>query len=525
MQVEGKKQKSYLDFEPQPLLFLRASWILCTYHMPLHRLPTTTSLPGDDPVWALIKSYEETCRNLREMRAQIVSLQAQESLLEARRISINSTLAMVSRRARDQVFATSEIMESIFAFAVCPTTEDNTDYYPEDAFYSQAVRYSDAYPVVHAIARVSSLWRNIAHHTPRLWQRIVFSRWRLAPRADHSCASFRLRSWLRRSFPLPLIIQWEDLYSEPDQSVPWGMPLFDSLTAHSFRWQTAKLQIRFPRYNSSFPLALPKLENLYFYGLGDDSIPALGSMPLLRNLALVGSDTASATTFPWQQLTSLGIFRTNNIPYAVIQSCCTLERLYVDTTGAPFDVEQVVELPSLRHFSLLSPLGEGPLGFLNLTNLDSMTINYDHADLPSVQESTVFFERSSNLRILQINIHQLYSQTFTPLFSIFRSRSVRVLKLKLDVWVLSTDRATLSVLLPQLTPSHIMEQFPTLEEIHIDITSACEIGNALSIESIAFATLNLVPLDGQSPFPMCLGHRSSISAQRPWTLTILELIT
>ncbi|KAH8818922.1 hypothetical protein DL96DRAFT_375661 [Flagelloscypha sp. PMI_526] len=461
---------------------------------PLHSLRTTTPILGEDPVWTLIKSYEKTCRNLRELRAQIASLQAQEALLEASRISTNSALASVSRPARDQVFSTLEIMESIFAFAVRPTAQEKTD-----AFYSRKVRYSDAYPVVHAIARVCSLWRNIAIHAPRLWQRIVFSRWHKARKTDFACASFRLQSWLRRSFPLPLIIDWCDSEAECYQLESWSNSLFNSLSAHSSRWQAVRLEITLPRYNACFPLALPRLKDLSLCCFGGGSVPTLGSMPLLRNLALDAYSTVDERAFPWQQLTTLRIFNDTGIPRQAIQACCALERLYVymGGIGSPFDIDQATELPSLRHFSVLNLLQQLPLGLLNLSLLESMTVAFEHYDIPSIRALAVFFERASSLQTLEINIYEFNSYIHAPLLSFIRSRSVRVLKLKLSKFLL--DRHNLSSLLPLLTPRYMMEQFSALEEIHIDVMSAEEKVHDLLIESIVLATLDLVPPDAQEP--------------------------
>ncbi|KAH8818921.1 hypothetical protein DL96DRAFT_375654 [Flagelloscypha sp. PMI_526] len=473
---------------------------------------TANSLGGEDPVWTLIKSYEETCHDLRELRAQISSLQAQESVLEAKRISVQSILAHVCP-ARDQLFATSDIMERIFVYAVCPTAGENTE-----AFYSESHRYSDAYPVVHSIARVCSLWRATAIHTPRLWQRIIFSGWRKSTEIDFPCASFRLRSWLRRSFPLPLTIHWNDddpghsdddsIHSDDasnsdndstrsDEPGPWTMRLFDSLVAHSARWHAVTLWIPFPRYCSYFPIFLPNLKDLHLYNTGDDPIPVLGSMPLLRNLAISGGDVSEGA-FPWQQLTTLRIFNDIGIPTQAIQACRTLESLYVDMDDyvPPFVIDHATTLPSLRHLSIFFPLELMPLTFLDLTVLESMSVNLQYNDLPPDHQLAEFLERCSNLTTLQIKLNGLGSHNYPRFSSNFHSRTVRVLKLRL-VEVLCLGRRALSDLLKLFTASRLTEQFSALEEIHIDCTCDLEGDYARSIETVAFTALGLASSDAQ----------------------------
>ncbi|KAH8818962.1 hypothetical protein DL96DRAFT_1820313 [Flagelloscypha sp. PMI_526] len=478
--------------------------------MPSNSLPGATPLDGEDPVWTLIKSYEETCRSLHKLRAQILSLQAQETVLEAKRISVYSILALVSRPARDMVFATSDIMERIFAYAVRPTAEDER----EDAFYSPTVRGSDVYPVVLAIAGVCSLWRATTIHTPSLWQRISFSGWEKAARTDLSCASFRLRAWLRRSFPLPLTVDWNDEdfsilsddgshSSDNSHHSNWSgsctTSLFESLAAHSTRWQAARLRIPFPEYSSSFPLALPNLKHLHLSNTGEGSIPILGSMPLLRNLALSGWEV-SEEAFPWQQLTSFRIFNDVGIPRRAIQACHSLQRLYIDMVGnvAPFDIDQVTNFSSLCHLDLRFPLELVPLAFLNLSALNSMTVSFSGDDLPQGQVSVEFFERCSNLSILQIAFDEIDSPTDTLFTSIFCSSTVRILKLKLTP-LMGLDSRTISGVLKCLTISHLTEKFSALEEVHIDVISAREDAHALAIESVAFTALRLVSPDVQQP--------------------------
>ncbi|KAH8824786.1 hypothetical protein DL96DRAFT_1817435 [Flagelloscypha sp. PMI_526] len=478
--------------------------------MPWNSLPGATPLDGEDPVWTLIKSYEETCRNLRELRAQIFSLQAQETVLEAKRISVYSILALISRPARDMVFATSDIMERIFFYAVHPTIENEI----EDAFYSRTVRHSDAYPGVLAIVRVCSRWRATAIHTPSLWQRIRFRGWKKAAKTDISCASFRLRAWLRRSFPLPLTVDWNhedfshffhdashssDDSHHSDQSASWTMSLFESLAAHSTRWQAAKLRIPFPEYSSSFPLALPNLQHIHLNNIGDGPIPNLGSMPLLRNLALSGLEV-SEEAFPWQQLTSLRIFNDTGIARQAIQACRSLERLYIDMVGyvAPFDIDQVTNFSSLRHLSIRYPLELVPFAFLNLSALDSIAVFFTDDDLPQEQVSVEFFERCSNLSILQINFDEVESPNDTLFTTIFRSSTVRTLKLKLTR-VLGLDGRIISRVLRCLTINHLTEAFSALEEVHIDVISAWADDHALPIESVAFAALRLASPDAQQP--------------------------
>ncbi|KAH8824966.1 hypothetical protein DL96DRAFT_1611437 [Flagelloscypha sp. PMI_526] len=453
---------------------------------------SATSLPGEDPVWTLIKSYEETRRNLHKLRTQIASLQLQETALEARRISVLSILAMVSRPARDKVFATFDIMERIFEHAVSPTSDD-----AKDAFYSHAVRNSDAYPVVHAIARVCSLWRATAIHASSLWQRITFSGWRGAAAIDFACTSFRLCSWLRRSLPLPLTIHWsDDQSSYSDEVVPWMKSLFDALAAHSPRWQTAKLRIPFPQYSSFFPLTLPNLKDLYFRNNGDGSAPSLGSMPSLRNLALSGLGVISQMAFPWHHLTTLRFFGEIRVPRQTIQACLTLERLYIDMDNivSPFHLNQTTKLPSLCHLSLRFPLQKLPLTFLDLVALDSITISYRYHDLPPLQESVQFLSRSSRLRILQIDFEELGFQDHSH-FSVFSSSTVHILRLKLT----NVLGDPVSCLLKFVTISHLKEQFSALEEIHIDATSTEEGAPVLTIESVIFTAVQLASTGAQMP--------------------------
>ncbi|KAH8824788.1 hypothetical protein DL96DRAFT_1682054 [Flagelloscypha sp. PMI_526] len=460
--------------------------------MPLNPLLGAAPLAEEDHVWTLIKSYEETCRNLRELRAQILSLQAQESVLETKRISIHSFLAVVSRPARDMVFATSDIMERIFAYAVRPTAEDETDH----AFYSEDVRRSDVYPVVLVIARVCSLWRATALHTPSLWQRIVFSGWGQAPEADSSCASFRLRFWLRQSFPLPLTIGWNDDKSSYDAShssqdsehsekpATWVMSLFDALAAHSTRWQAAWLRIPFSEYRPYFPLDLLNLRDLHLHNIGDDSIPVLGTMPSLRTLTLSGWDVCEEV-FPWQQLRSLHIFTDMEISHQTVQSCHNLERLYIymGSEIAPFDIDRATELPSLRHLSIYFPLEYIPFAFLNLSALESLTIHLSDDNIPLAKDLVEFFERCLRLRTLQINFHQLEFQDDTPSPHFFAHPLL--------------DSRILSCVLKCLTIGRLTEQFSALEEVHIDITSKREEVPALPIESVAFTALRLASLDTQ----------------------------
>ncbi|KAH8818968.1 hypothetical protein DL96DRAFT_1622564 [Flagelloscypha sp. PMI_526] len=475
--------------------------------MPLNPLLGAAPLAEEDHVWTLIKSYEETCRNLRELRAQILSLQAQESVLETKRISIHSFLAMASRPARDMVFATSDIMERIFAYAIRPTAEDKM----EDAFYTKTIRHSNAYPVVLAIAGVCRLWRATAIHAPSLWQRIVFSGWREAPETDSSCASLRLRFWLRRSFPLPLTIDWNDDESSDDASrssedsyhyvkpAAWVMSLFNSLVAHSTRWQAASFRIPFSDYCPSFPLDLLNLKDLHLHNLGDDSIPVLGRMPSLRSLALSGWDVCEKV-FPWQQLRSLHIFTTDVISHQAIQACHSVERLYINMGDyiPPFDIGHTTELPSLRHLSIFFPLEFVPFAFLNLGALEILTVRLSDDDIPVVSDSVEFFERCLRLSTLQINFHKLNSQGDTPFTSLFCSSTVRILKLKLTR-LLGLDSCILSCALQYLTLDHLAEQFSALEEVHIDITSDREDDHALSIESVAFTALKLATIDTQKP--------------------------
>ncbi|KAH8824967.1 hypothetical protein DL96DRAFT_1611438 [Flagelloscypha sp. PMI_526] len=142
------------------------------------------------------------------------------------------------------------------------------------------------------------------------------------------------------------------------------------------------------------------------------------------------------------------------------------------------------------------------LGCLNLGFLDSMTVDYISSDLPSIQESGEFFERSSRLQILQVNFRELEPQDHISFFSVFRSRAVRILRLKLDHVLGLDDSSVLLSLLTCLTTSCLTQNFSALKEIHLDATSTDEEPCALSIESITFTAVRLASTADQTSSPL-----------------------
>ncbi|KAH8818960.1 hypothetical protein DL96DRAFT_1820311 [Flagelloscypha sp. PMI_526] len=442
-----------------------------------------------DQVWSIIKAYEETCRALQEIQSEISFLQKRASQLESQRSSQHAMLVKLSEPAKERAFNTFDVLQQIFAYAI--ETEKNKA--SDDFIHVQSLHQD--FPTVFAVSSVSSLWRNTALRSPKLWQRIGFSGFRDLQSKHKGRAFHRVECCLRSSFPLPLMIRWEDLPIRPRDTGPcsWAKSLFEIIALHSYRWKTAKLRLSLAQYQSIFPLNMPKLETLVFGNVGMTRVDlVLGFMPSLRTLKLMDDGTYDHG-LPWDQLTTISALGCGTAVDS-LKNCEHLERLYLvpGRFAFAFRVLTPISLPYLQHLSIHSEWADIPWSNLTMPALESLTMGYEYWLPPESDEFRQFLERCSRLRLIQIHLLAIESNPNSlevePLFDLFSSSTACTLQLSLP-----RSCHNLQPLLPFLTVHHLKKQFPTLCHIHIGMMDleTSHSSSACNEDAVAHAIFSL----------------------------------
>ncbi|KAH8818959.1 hypothetical protein DL96DRAFT_1820310 [Flagelloscypha sp. PMI_526] len=419
-----------------------------------------------DQVWSIIKSYEETCRALREIESEITALQQKQSELEFQRSSQHAMLVKLSQPAKERVFSSFDVLQQIFTYAIEPAMYDAA----EDFIYVHAS--PQVLPTVFSLASVSSLWRNTALRSPTLWQRIGFAGGCDLSPAHSTCIFHRVECCIRRSFPLPLIIRWEDFDVSRKKTEPccWAKSLFEVVAFHSHRWQAAKLNLPFEYYKSIFPLNMPKLEALAFGNVAENPRDLkLGSMPSLRTLGLMDYGDFEIA-LPWDQLTTISASQCITMVDSPLKNCKRLERLYVEAGvgGFAFQVPNPISLAEMWYLSICSEPADIPWSNLTMPALECLTMDHRYPFHQQPDDLHRFLERCPRLHLLQIRLCSLESN-FTSLeaealLNPFSSPTVRTLQLTLP-WPCKHIQPLLSF----LTVHQLMKQFPALHHIHISL--------------------------------------------------------
>ncbi|KAH8818920.1 hypothetical protein DL96DRAFT_375652 [Flagelloscypha sp. PMI_526] len=493
------------------------------------------SFSSADHVWSLIKSYEETCRTLRKVQAELAILQNKESQLAAQRTSQLATLMKFSQPAKERVFNMFDLLQQILVYAVEPRTRDEAEDFTYISIFPNII------PTVFAVASVSSMWRQTALRSPNLWRRIDFYGDEDISIDHKARVVHRVQSCLRRSFPLPLLIRWEDAApTAPEERGPssWVKNLFEMLTLHSHRWQWVKLRLPLVYYQSLFPLNMPKLEALTVNDT-EDNVPgslSMGPMPLLRSLGLF-SPNFSDIGIPWHQLTAVSALDCVGMVDLIFKNCKHLERLHIDpgpgnpSLGAPAPIY----LEGLRHLGVCSNPANFPWPSLTVPALEILTIDNKYLLVPQSDALRQFLERCSRLQLLQIRLFQLNrkptSMDLAPLFETVFSTTVRILQFQLSTW-----NKHLISFLSRLTLHRLKKQFPALHQIHIDVTpimsrNLCEdtsIGDAIihTLLTLSNDIEQCCSNDG-APYPlqMIYLHTSSSHSETNITAPHLQVTT
>ncbi|KAH8818918.1 hypothetical protein DL96DRAFT_375630 [Flagelloscypha sp. PMI_526] len=335
--------------------------------------------------------------------------------------------------------------------------------------------YPETLPTVFAVASVSSLWRKTALRSPRLWQRISFFGECELSQHHRACVFHRLECCLQRSFPLPLIIRWEDTEIHMNLSVSccWAKTLFGILALHSHRWQTAKLRLPFGHYAPIFPLDMPILETLVVQNTEEGETGAdMGSMPSLHTLGLLSSGRFEEG-LPWHQLTTIFLGGESTMNDTTLENCKDIERFYFYPSEFLSDRLGSISVASLKHLSVWCDDTIFSWSDCTMPSLESLTLDYNYAKLPEPDNVRQFLEQCPSLHLLQIHFSQLgrgrgnLEANPEPLFELFSSTTVRTLQLKV-----SRMCNNIHPLPSFLTVNQLKKQFPALCHIHVDVDEA-----------------------------------------------------
>ncbi|KAJ6457735.1 hypothetical protein C8R45DRAFT_880315, partial [Mycena sanguinolenta] len=208
-----------------------------------------------------------------------------------------------------------------------------------------------------SLTRVCREWREIALATPALWRAISLSVGRT--RNKHNPRV--VEAWLARSGLYPISV-----HLDMDSNDPFQTEISPAIVvAHRARWEHLTLQVRptlLPQIAGPMPLL--RSLNLTLLDAGDDA-SAFSEAPLLRTAVLTGF-TASKVTLPWEQLTSLTLYRMSpNQCLAIVKQTAYLVHLDLSVNDAYSEPHTFVTVPTLESLRLHSPISWPLIGFLD----------------------------------------------------------------------------------------------------------------------------------------------------------------
>ncbi|ESK81586.1 hypothetical protein Moror_11143 [Moniliophthora roreri MCA 2997] len=276
--------------------------------------------------------------------------QCKEELLVLHRIIASTELkrAALETRVRRGRFAKSavsripvEIWREIFMI-IC-----TMNY----SFSMDTAAPNDIYVALYAydLSHVCSLWRDIAHATPKLWSSFSVNYHNLQPDISYPLHIYLTNS---KDSPLSIQISFQRSYrAKPDGPPFWlthsGRNTFETLLEHASRWEMLDLVIEdksepFLRHFSPEAFSLPLLrkfvDNCPFSAHNaedEDTVrwfwDAIRTAPLIHDVILDASSNMDVDSYPYHQLMSMEIrhIERNQHILHILPSCTRLQSLKI----------------------------------------------------------------------------------------------------------------------------------------------------------------------------------------------------
>ncbi|KAJ6466323.1 hypothetical protein C8R45DRAFT_877011 [Mycena sanguinolenta] len=264
----------------------------------------------------------------------------------------------------------------------------------------------------HRISQVCAHWRQVAHSTPRLWDRPL-----TVDLCEGKAVADWLKAWLRRSFPLPIAISFTPVHGEITPTI------LEEVLEVAPRSSSLQFPIMY-QMPLSFVLQLSqrRLDSLEELELGrideTDHIPLAFTAPRLRKFSMAYPRPWQITV-PWTQLTDLVLHsHSHKITFGILAQCTNLLRTSITTAAwhrvpEPIPDHDILVLGQLRTLILHCMEDSGAItpffDYVSTPRLRILRLCVDREQPWTPASFTTFQLRISNMTRLEFA--QSYSLT------------------------------------------------------------------------------------------------------------------